>query len=437
MNHKKNIVLLLAGLAGLSATAQETRPITLQDAVQLAIANSKTLNLSQARVDETQADLLAAQNRRLPDFNVTGSYVRLSSANIKLAQSKDTAARTGGSSPSSAAYGMANLSWPIFAAGRIRFGIKAAELLTEATRLDADQDKDAVAYNAAAAYFNLYKADAAIRIVQENLKASQSRDQHLGNLEKNGLLARNDLLKSQLQTSQVELSLLDAQNNRDIANSRMDILLGIPETTVLVPDSNFVFANQSLPAYPSLVQAAVQNRNDVRSIQLRRQAAGYAIRSAKAEAYPTIALTGGYIAAYVPKVITITNAVNAGIGVQFNLASLWKKNPSLLRAQSQEKQATIQSAILDDQIHLEVNKDYKDYQLATRKIAVYENAEVQAQENYRITSNKYDNSLATITDLLEANATLLSSKLDLQMARADAALAYQKLMETTGMIIKK
>jgi len=68
---------------------------------------------------------------------------------------------------------------------------------------------------------------------------------------------------------------------------------------------------------------------------------------------------------------------------------------------------------------------------------VYEKALAQAQENYRITNNKYVNSLATITDLLEANAALLQAKLNVPFAMADAFMAYKKLLLTEGSINKK
>lgn len=63
---------------------------------------------------------------------------------------------------------------------------------------------------------------------------------------------------------------------------------------------------------------------------------------------------------------------------------------------------------------------------------MYLKAEQQAQENYRITKNKYDNGLATITELLDANVMLLQTRLNISGARADAVLAYYKLLATAG-----
>ena len=69
-------------------------------------------------------------------------------------------------------------------------------------------------------------------------------------------------------------------------------------------------------------------------------------------------------------------------------------------------------------------------------VRVCEKAYEQAKENYRITKNKFDNSLVTITDLLDANVTLLLSKLNIRAGKADVVLAYNKLLQTAGILSK-
>jgi outer membrane protein TolC len=73
--------------------------------------------------------------------------------------------------------------------------------------------------------------------------------------------------------------------------------------------------------------------------------------------------------------------------------------------------------------------------LASRQIEVYQKAIEQATENYRITKNKFDNKLVTTTDLLEADLAQLQAKLNHAFARVDAAIAYKKLQQTTGMLM--
>lgn len=425
---------MLAGF--MNAGAQTAQKISLQEAIHMSIKNSKNLRISDAKIAEATADVREAKDRQLPDASVSASYLRLFGADVNLKSSDNSGG--GGSSPAvnQALYGLANVSLPLYAGGKIKYGIESAKYLETAAHLNADNDKEAVIYNTINAYTNLYKASKAVNVIKENLVASVQRDTNFSRLEQNGLLARNDFLKAQLQTSNIELSLLDAQSNLNIANANMDLMLGIPETTVIEVDSNFAAVKQNLQNFSDMETLALQNRKDLQAVGFQKKAATVGIKSAKAEAYPSIALTGGYVAADIPKVLTVTNAMNLGVGIKYNLSSLWKNNTRLTQAKARETQLIATEELMNDNIRLQVNRDYQAYLLSQKKIEVYDKAIVQATENYRITKNKYDNSLVTITDLLEADVSLLQAKLNATFARADAALAYNKLLETTGTLSK-
>jgi outer membrane protein len=434
---KRIIVVIVVIFFAQLSMSQEKRMLTVKEAIDLSIKNSKQLKASKARIDAAVAQVKEAEDNRLPNFNVSGSYLRLSNANIDLkTQSNNSSGGSGNTNPkiSQALYGIANLSYPIYAGGRIKYGIESAKYLEEAAKLDADNDKESVILNTMNAYANLYKAGVTIDVVRESLASSRQRDTTFFRLEQNGLLARNDLLKTALQTSNIELSLLDAENNWRLANINMNLMLGLPENTELIIDTTTFQQDNSIKNIDEYEQLAIQNRKDVQALLFRKKAAGTAIKSAKTEGYPTVALTGGYIAAYVPNFITITNAINAGIGVQYNLASLWKTNTKLQQAKAREQELQANEEQLNDVIRLQVNQDYQNYLLSQKKIEVYQKALQQAAENFRITKNKYNNSLVTVTELLDADVALVQAKLNLSVSKADAIQAYNKLLYTTGLL---
>ena len=89
---------------------------------------------------------------------------------------------------------------------------------------------------------------------------------------------------------------------------------------------------------------------------------------------------------------------------------------------------------MEDNIRLQINQAYQTYFVSRKKIEVLEKSVIQATENYRITKNKYDNSLATTTELLDADVALLQSKLSVTNAKADSFLAYNKLLYAAGLL---
>jgi outer membrane protein TolC len=104
------------------------------------------------------------------------------------------------------------------------------------------------------------------------------------------------------------------------------------------------------------------------------------------------------------------------------------------QAKAREVQLLENKGILNDAVRLQINQAYQNYLLSQKKIDVYNKAIEQATENYRITKNKYDNSLVTTTDLLDADVAQLQAKLNYAFAKADAIGAYSKLLQTAGML---
>ncbi|MBI3883576.1 MAG: TolC family protein, partial [Sphingobacteriales bacterium] len=126
MKHKITLIaaytLIASFLSIGNARAQDsTKKITLQEAIDLSIKNSKQLKVSQAKMIEAKASLKETLDHRLPDFNISGSYLYLPiTPNVELHTKPATSSGSGSSgaaastpSISQAMYGIASISYPI------------------------------------------------------------------------------------------------------------------------------------------------------------------------------------------------------------------------------------------------------------------------------------------------------------------------------------
>lgn len=444
MKHKMRAhILALAVVSttvGISpALAQKEMKLSLTQAIELSLQNSGKIKIANARVDEAHANTHEATNNRLPDLKASGAYMRLNTpdVNLKIKTGNQTQ-QTGGEQTSSmpkvdqVAYGMVTATLPLFSGFRIKHGIESARFLEQAARLDAEKDREEVVENAIEAYSNLYKAKKSVELVKENLQREGTRVKDFGNLEQNGLMARNDLLKAQLQQSNIELALLEAENNLKITNINMALMLGLPEGTELLPDSTGMDATPDAGSVANWEQTALEQRKDKAALAMRIKAANEGIKAVKGEYYPSLALTGGYVGLDVPNFITVPNAFNAGIGLQYNLGALWKTGAKVNVANARMHQIQATEGILADQVRLEIHHAYQGYITSLKKIAVYKKSVEQANENYRITKNKYDNNLVTTTELLDADVAQLQAQLNYAFSKSDAMVAYKKLQKTAG-----
>ena len=151
MMSKMKLLLVMFSLFTLQLTAQDKKVLSLAEAIDLSLQNSKQLKFSKEKIVEATAAAKEAQERKLPDAKISGSYLRLNNADVDMKVKSNN--NGGGSSVSEspkvtqAIYGLANVSLPIYTGGRIRYGIESAKFLEKANELDAEDQKGEVIQN--------------------------------------------------------------------------------------------------------------------------------------------------------------------------------------------------------------------------------------------------------------------------------------------------
>ncbi len=425
----KPIVFLLISLLSLTySTAQEKKTMSLKDAVALVITNSSEAVLANTKVATSKLEVETMKNNQYPNVKLSGQYMRLTNANI--------VSHLGGSGAGSPnvnqlMLGQASVSIPLFSGFKLKNSIDASENLYKAQSFSASHTKEELALEVTELFANLYKSQEMVKLFEENLKSAQQRTKDFSGMVDNGLMARNDLLKAQLQESNIQLSLDSAVKNVNVINYQLVILLHLPENTVIDIDINTI--KSDMAKNQSLTLSG--ERNDLTALTFQQKASEAGIKIAKAGYYPSLALTGGYIALDLKNTLTVTNAMNFGIGFNYDLASIFKNGKEVNLAKSKAEQTKQSIAILSDKIKEAIQQAQENYTLSLNQNKVYTLAVEQADENYRIVKDKYDNSLSSTNDLLEADVQQLQSKINLALSQADIALKYYQLQFAAGKLI--
>jgi outer membrane protein TolC len=297
----------------------------------------------------------------------------------------------------------------------------------------AVKTKEDVALRVVNYYTNLYKAQKSLELLEENKKSAQQRVTDFTELEKNGIIPRNDLLKAQLQLSRVQLLVDEAKNNVSITNYYLVTILKMdPNTKIAVNEAELTqFEPRVLQ---SDAQIALENRKDLESIRLQGKASENNIKIAKGSYYPSIVLLGGYALLDVKNFVNATNLTNVGVGLSYDLSGLVKNSSNVKAAQSKSEEVKHSEEILTDNIKVQVQKAAEDYDLAINQDVVFDQAVVQASENYRLVKDKYENGLSDTNDLLEADVDQLSTKINKALSKANIIQKYYQLLSATGQI---
>lgn len=425
-------MLLILGFA--EATAQEKRPLTLSEAISLATTQSNEASLADTKTLTSKYEVETVKNNRYPSLKISGQYQRLAGADVKsnlFSSETSDGETTSFPQVDQLILGQASLSMPIFSGFKLKNSVKASENRYQAELFNAKNTKEQLAMNTVILYVNLYKAQQSVKLIQENLKSSQQRVKDFTAMEENGLIARNDLLKSQLQSSNIELSLEDAKKNVSTLNYQLVNLLKLPEGTQIVPD-DAVFANSSTLQTSINENDALAGRSDLEALKWIQKASDANIKVAESNYYPSVSLLGGYTVLDLKNVLEVTNAMNFGVGVSYDLSSIFKNGKDVKLARSQATETKQSTDILTERIKVEVQEAQENYKLSLKQYRVYQEAVVQASENFRIVKDKYDNGLSDTNDLLEADVQDLQAKLNEAFSKADIAQSYYELLTASG-----
>lgn len=428
------LILLGISCIGISSLkAQEKTSLTLDEAIHLAWNKSNEVALADTKVATKKLELQAVKNYGYPDLKISGQYQRLTKASIDIKSNNSSSTSEPAPVVDRLMLGQVNASLPLFNGFKLKNNIKESEHLYQAESANALQTKEEVAMKVINFYAGLYKAQKTVGLIKENIKSAQQRASDFLELEKNGIIPRNDLLKAQLQVSKLQLSLDSAISDWNTVSYELASFLKLdPKTNLEVRESDFV--NFQMDNVPQNETTALENRKDLEAIRLEEKASLDNIKIARSGYYPSLSLIGGYTALNLKNVVTVQNAMNVGVGLSYDLSGILKNGTHVKIAQSKAQEVQNTEALLTDYIKIQVQKAKEDYELALKQGGVYREAVEQASENYRIIKDKYDNGLSDTNDLLEADVEQLSAKINQTLAKANSIQKYYALLSVSGQL---
>ena len=434
-------------LFALPLLAQQKMSLTIEQAIQIGMDNSKALRTSQFRVQAADAKASEVNTLGLPSLKFNGTYTRLS--NVPPEAVTLPANSFGmGFPPSDVSmvlsptilnnYGLkGTLQQPLFTGGKISGAINAAGYTAEATKEDLKKDKADVLYNIKASYWNLYRAIEFKKFVDENVDQIKSHAVDAENLFKQGLLTTNDVMKVRVQLSDAMVRQIDAKNNVQLAMYILNNTLGLPLQTEIELASTINIMDRDWAPADQLIKTAFEKRPEVVGMNARVKAGEAGLSSARGGWWPQIYLVGNYYynrpnQRYFPILDEFQNSWDVSIAVSFDLWNWNQTGHQTTQAQAQLAQAQEGLSMTKDGITLEVTQSYLNIQKAKERKVVSEQGVGQAEENYRMMDGKYKQGLVANSELLDAEVALLQAKLNLTQSLVDYELAIAQLSKAIG-----
>jgi outer membrane protein len=417
-----------------TVAAQTTQKITLNEAINKGLQQSRILKIDHSKIDAALARYNTAKDAHLPDAKISASYTYLSDLDYKTLT---FGPMTFPLYENNNYVGHASVNEPVFTGFREKYAEESARLLVEASKLDVEKDKDDVTLNIINSYFTLYKAQATKKQIDNNISQIGQRLKEVQDAMEHGTAIQNDVLRVQLQLSNTQLAQIEAVNAINTINFNLNVLLGLPTDTKIELDSASMFSVKNLKTGDDYIKDALMQRQEIKANAVRTQVAETSVKMAKGAYLPTLGIGGDFYYArpnqrYFPVLDQFKPTWDAGINLTWDITTLFTNKHQIAEANANLMQSRVVTDLQSDNIKMEVNAAYTSYVESLKKIELAKLTVTQAEENYRTLTSRYNNQVALLSDLLDANSLLLQSKINQALVIADSELAYQRLLKATG-----
>jgi outer membrane protein TolC len=429
------ILLIAFSFTGIS-NAQEKLSLNVEDAIELGLKNSKMLNSSLARYKFSEAKLKEVNASRLPSLKFSAGYTRLSEVdpfNIV------TSFGTFEVSPSILNNYQTKLSLaqPLFTGFKLKSSSDIAEYSANASNEDYNKDKNELIYNVRNGYWGLFKASQLKKVVDENVAQIKAHLTDAQNLLDQGMLTNNDVLKIEVQYYDALLRQVDANNNLKLAMINLNSTMSIPLSTEIEIASSPNLKNQEYDELNNLINLAIDRRAEIKSINYRIKAGESGVTLAQSNWYPQIFLFSNlYYSRPNPRIVPgkdqFKETWDAGVSLSWDVWNWFSTSYQTEQAEATLTQSQEGLGILKDAVTLEVTQNYLSVKQNKMKIDISEIGVKQAQENMRITSERFKQGIVTSSDVIDAEVALLQAKTNYTNSLVDYELAKAKLNKSLG-----
>ena len=433
MSKKSRLIVLCGAVLCSQYLCAQSRTMGIEEMFRLADENSKSIQTFRTGKEVADENLKAAKAQRLPDISasLSGSYW----GNGKL-WDRDFSNATKIDMPHWGNNFALEAQQVVYAGGAISSGIELAELEKQLAEMDWQKNRQDIRFLLVGHYLNLYKLHNQIEVLHKNLELT---DQLIANMQarlEEGTALENDITRYELQRETLRLQLAKVEDACKIANHQLVITLHLPEGTVVQPDTTLNDSRIQTMSEANWQELAAQNNLNLQQAETGIKVNRQRVKMERSERLPKISLVAaehldGPITIEVPVLDNNFNYWYVGVGVKYNISSLFKNNRKLKAARLNVRKAQETYELAQEQTNHAVQESYVNFLTSFTDLRTQQKSVELADQNYSVTSNRYQNDLALLTDMLDASNMKLSADLGLVNARINVIYNYYKMKYIT------
>jgi outer membrane protein len=434
---KARLLVFAFGIVSVGAVAQQ--PLTLRQAIQMALKQNPDADIARAGTQEAKAGAALARTQLLPQLSFTEDISRgndpVYAFGTKLRQQRFTMAdldlnALNRPEPVGNLATRLSGSWMAFDFFRTQKMIRSADLMHTSAATSAKAVDQKIVFDVVQAYQGVLYAQRQVQVAQHELETAQALLGSVDDRVKAGLAVESDRMSAQVNEAATRQAQIAAEGGLDLAWAELRVAMGMPDLaqSQLEPIEPKQFPEATLDEQ---LATAAKRRPDLVSIGQAQSAQAMAVSAAKLSYGPHVSAYGNWEDDH--SSFTGSGGHNWVAGVQIGIDLLpFSKRAQLARETATKARVDAQVNSYQQQVRLQVSQAH--IQLRTAKLSL-DTARVavdQSTESLRILKNRYSAGLATITDLLRGEDAERQAQANYWSSVYGNAVAYAGILFATG-----
>ena len=425
--------LLIASVLWLTVPATPILALeaeTLEHAWEQALSNNFEIQAARQEQLAAEAQVKSARAQRIPNFALAAEHLRLDSSPTITTDFSGSPLTVTYWDQKSIYYG-ASTTLPLYTGGRITADINAARAEESASIANTSHTISSVKLAVAKAYITVLQSQSGLRLAQSHVRVLSAHETDVNNLLKQGLVANNQLLMARVALAGANQALLKAEHQVQLAVLDYNRLLNRPlDTAVQLAPLDLQPMTLSLE---QLNDEALNRRADLKALRHRVNVLEENARVARSAVKPQVGLSGTYL--HHDNRIMDDNDILAT-----HVTMLWQVfdgGASRQRGNQIQRQAAAlaaQQAELRDIVILQVKQAWLALATAKKSKGMTAMNIEQAEENLRVSHNRYQAGLIATTEVLEAENLRVQAHHDHNAATYETFLANLQLRHAAGVL---
>jgi outer membrane protein len=435
------LTLLLLGSSKIVAS----EIFTLDESIQIALEKSLSVRSATEEIKVKEFEELSTKADFYPKLSTSYTYTRLDNDTVNDAQytmypyNPLTGSHLAQSvSPLDTNSYQFNITatQPLFTGWRLTLTRDLAALGIDIAKIQKETIIQDLILNVKEAYFGILKAKKLAKVARQTVELFEAQLRVSQAFYDEGIIAKNDLLQTEVQMAQARQDLIKAENGVELAKSLFNKLLRRELNQELEIKDILDYYPINLLLNQCMLKAE-QNRPEIREVSLNVMYAEKAVGLSKSAYYPSVTLIGNY------QRETDDIFLDFGSGEDpdnwtITLQGEWtfwewgKKRHDVGAARAKLAKSSHILQEIKDNIQLEVKEAYLSLREAEKNIQVAKTAVVQAEENFRMNEERYKQQVATSTDVLDALTLLTQARTNYFNALSEHNIAWARLERAMG-----